>query len=159
VPTEESDNGPRPLAPSTDPRTRRFVATIADGPHRFVYVRGAPIAILLRTGHRVADAYGVRNVSPYTGTDSTPTLQRVEAVLDALAKAGGNTLILPNPVDAGLFPTLERRGFRLVTHHGLDRYDPTVPHSDAVMPLWPYGYVLKWVDTRHLHPRVLRDSR
>ncbi len=159
VPTEESDNGPRPLAPSTDPRTRRFVATIADGPHRFVYVHGAPIAILLRTGHRVADAYGVRNVSPYTGTDSTPTVERVEAALDALAKAGGNTLILPNPVDAGMFPILERRGFRLVTHHGLDRYDPKVPHSDAVMPLWPYNYVIKWVDTRHLHPRALQSVR
>lgn len=156
IPTEESDNGPRPLAPSTNPATRRFVATIADGPGRFVYERGAPIAIMLRTGHRVADAYGVRNVSPYTGIDSTPTVERVEVVLDALERAGGNTLILPNPLDPGIFPALERRGFRLVTHRGLDRYDAKVPHSDAVMPLWPYGYVLKWVDTRHLHPQALR---
>ncbi|HEU4702970.1 MAG TPA: hypothetical protein VFS37_10850 [Conexibacter sp.] len=156
TPTEESDNGPRPLAPSTDPRTRRFVATLADGPHRFVYKRGAPVAILLRTGHRVADAYGVRNVSPYTGMESTVTVQRVERVLDILRREGGNTVILPNPVDVGIFRVLERRGFRLVTHrHGLSRYNPRIPHSDAVILLWPYDYVIKWVDTRHLHPRAL----
>jgi hypothetical protein len=156
VATTESDNSPHPLAPPTDPATQRFVSTIADGPKRFVYARGAPIAIMLRTGHRIADAYGVRNVSPYSGMESTPTVERVEAVLDALEHAGGNTLILPNPVDGGIFPALERRGFRLVTHHGLDRYDPSVPHGDAVMPLWSYGYVIKWVDTRHLHPAWLR---
>jgi hypothetical protein len=156
VPNEESDNGPRPLVPSTDPRTRRFVATLADGPNRFVYKRGAPIAIFLRTGHRIADAYGVRNISPYTGMESTPTEQRVEAVLDILEREGGNTVILPDPVDTGIFRVLERRGFRLVTHHhGLTRYNPRIPHSDAVMMLWPYNYVIKWVDTRHLHPRAL----
>jgi hypothetical protein len=141
--------------PSTDPRTRAFVATLADGPHGFVYRRGAPIAIMLRTGHRVADAYGVRDVSPYTGMESTPTVQRLEVVLDTLERAGGNTVILPDPVDPGFFPVLERRGFRLVTHHGLRRYDPRVPHGDAVILLWPYGYVIKWVDARHLHPRAL----
>jgi len=155
MPNEESDNGPRPLVPSTDSRTRRFVATLADGPHRFVYKRGAPVAILLRTGHRVADAYGVRNIAPYTGMESTVTVQRVEHVLDILRREGGNTVILPNPVDTGIFRVLERRGFRLVTHHGLSRYDPSIPHSDAVILLWPYDYVIKWVDTRHLHPRAL----
>lgn len=156
TPNDESDNGPRPLAPSTDPRTRRFVATLADGPDRFVYKRGAPVALLLRTGHRVADAYGVRNVSPYTGMESAVTVQRLEHVLDILRREGGNTVILPNPVDRGFFDVLERRGFRLVTHtHGLTRYNPRIPHSDAVILLWPYDYVIKWVDTRHLHPRAL----
>jgi hypothetical protein len=156
TPTEESDNGPRPLVPSTDPRTRRFVATLADGPHRFVYKRGAPVAILLRTGHRIADAYGVRNISPYTGMESTVTVQRVEQVLDILRREGGNTLILPDPVDVGIFRVLEQRGFRLVTHHhGLTRYNTRIPHSDAIILLWPYDYVIKWVDARHLHPRAL----
>lgn len=155
APNEESDNGPRPLMPATDARTRRFVATLADGPHRFVYKRGAPVAILLRTGHRVADAYGVRDVSPYSGIESTLTEQRLEHVLDVLQREGGNTVILPDPVDAGFFRVLERRGFRLVTHHGLRRYDPRIPHSDAVILLWPYEYVIKWVDVRHLHPRAL----
>jgi hypothetical protein len=156
TPNEESDNGPRPIAPSTDPAVRRFVATLADGPNRWVYKRGAPVAILLRTGHRVADAYGVRNVSPYTGMESAVTEQRVEHVLDILQREGGNTVILPDPVDVGFFKVLERRGFRLVTHHGLRRYNPRIPHSDAVILLWPYDYVIKWVDVRHLHPRALR---
>jgi hypothetical protein len=146
----------RPLVPSTDPRTRRFVASVADGPRRFVMKRGAPVAILMRTGHRIADAYGIHNVSPYTGIESSGTVQRTEAILDALDEAGGNTVILPNPVDRGMFEVLERRGFRLVTHHGLDRYDPSVPHGDAVILPWPYDFVLKWVDTRHLHLRAPR---
>ncbi len=156
TPNEESDNGPRPLAASSDPRTRRFVAALADGPDRFVYKRGAPVAILLRTGHRIAEEYGVRNVTPYTGMESTVTEQRVERVIDILRREGGNTVILPNPVDVGIFRVLERHGFRLVTHsHGLTRYNRRIPHSDAVILLWPYDYVIKWVDTRHLHPRAL----
>ncbi|HKG04224.1 MAG TPA: hypothetical protein VKB03_13680 [Conexibacter sp.] len=153
----ETSPSPRPLAPSPDRQTRIFVASLADGPSRFVVKQGAPIAIMLRTGHRVADAYGVRNVSPYTGSDSTPTVERVEVVLDLLAKAGGNTVIVSNAVDAGMFSVLERRGFLLITHHGLDRYDPAVPHSDAVMLPWPDGTsVIKWVDTRHLRADALR---
>jgi len=155
TPTEESDNGAHPLVPATDAATRRFVATLADGPHRFVYKRGAPVALLLTTGHRIADAYGLRDVSPYTGMESLGTEQRMERVLDALERAGGNTVILPDPVDVGMFKVLERRGFRLVTHHGLRSYDPRIPHGDAVILLWPYHYVIKWVDTRHLHPRAL----
>ncbi|HEV7772440.1 MAG TPA: hypothetical protein VGO48_03995 [Conexibacter sp.] len=156
APTETSAF-PRPLAPATDPQTRAFVSSLADGPSRFVVKHGAPIAIMLRTGHRVADAYGVRNVSPYTGSDSTPTVERVETVLDLLARAGGNTVIVSNAVDPAMFSVLERRGFLLITHHGLGRYDPTVPHSDAVMLPWPDGTtVIKWVDTRHLRADALR---
>jgi len=156
VPTEASEF-PQPLVPSTDPQTREFISSLADGPSRFVVKRGAPVAIMLRTGHRVADAYGVRDISPYTGSDSTPTVERVETVLDLLARAGGNTVILSNAVDPGMFAVLERRGFLLMTRHGLDRYDPSVPHSDAVTFPWPAGgFVIKWVDTRHLHPRALR---
>ncbi|HMJ03418.1 MAG TPA: hypothetical protein VK506_10780 [Conexibacter sp.] len=145
----------RPLVASPDPEVRHFVSSLADGPSRFVVKQGAPVAILLPTGHRIAEEYGLRNVSEYTGIDSAPTAQRVERVLDALAKAGGNTVILPNPVDAGIFDVLERRGFRLLTNRGLRRYDPSVPHSGAFMPRWPYEYIIKWVDTRHLHPRAL----
>jgi hypothetical protein len=150
-----------PLMPSTNPRTRAFVSSLADGPSRFVVKRGAPVAILLTTGHRVADAYGIRNVSPYTG-ESIFTVQRVEAVIAALRKAGGNTVILPDPlVTPSMFTVLEREGFRLLTHRGLRRYRP---HSGIVLVPWlgrasmqgvPI-YVMKWVDTRHLHPRALR---
>jgi hypothetical protein len=151
----ESSKSPLPLLPSTDPATREFVASLADGRSRYVVEPGAPVAIMMRTGHRIAEVYDLRNVTPNTGIDSMPTDQLAEDALDALEEAGGNTVILPNPVDRGIFSVLERRGFRLVTHHGLDRYDPGVPHGDAVLLDWPYGSVLKWVDTRNLHPRAL----
>ena len=50
---------PEPLVPPARASTRRFVAALADGRDRFVYKRGAPVAIMLPAGHRVADAYGV----------------------------------------------------------------------------------------------------
>ncbi len=144
-----------PLAPSPDPAVRRFVASLADGPSRFVVKPGAPVAILLTTGHRVADAYGVVNVSPYTGIESLQTAQRVDAVLDALRDAGGNTVILPNPLDPSIFPLLERHGFELLTPNGLHRY--VAGRTRALELPWPGGIaVIKWVDTRHLHPRALR---
>ena len=148
---------PSPLVPPDDAATRRFVASLADGRDRFVYKRGAPVAILLTTGHRVADAYGIVNVSPYTGIESLQTTQRVEAVLDALRDAGGNTAILPNPLDPSIFPVLQRRGFELLTPRGLRPYVAGRTRPDE--RLWPGGTaVIKWVDTRHLHPRALRRT-
>jgi hypothetical protein len=151
-----------PLAASANARTRAFVASLADGPARFVVKRGAPVAILLSNGHRVADAYGVRNVSPYTGVQSTVTVERVDAVIDALRKAGGNTIILPSPLFVSIFEVLERRGFRVVTRAGLRRYSPADLRMGMLVP-WlgsaPMTFVpesvMKWVDTRHLHPRAL----
>jgi len=142
------------FVPPSDPATRFFVASLADGPSRFVVKRGAPVAILLTAGHRAADAYGVVNVSPYTGVDSLQTVQRVESVLDALRDAGGNTVILPALLDASIFGVLERRGFEVLTDSGLRPYidGQTTPAS---VP-WPIvGSVIKWVDARHLHPRAL----
>ncbi len=153
----EAEPDPDPLVPSRDPAVRRFVATLADGPDRFVYERGAPVAILLTTGHRIADAYGVVNVSAYTGIESLQTVQRVEAVLDALRRAGGNTVILPNPLDPSIFPVLVRHGFELLTAQGLRPY--VAGRTRPLDMLWPGGSaVIKWVDMRHLHPRAL-DGR
>jgi hypothetical protein len=163
APTQEAPYD-RPLVPPRSAATRRFVSSLAQGPSRFVVRRGAPVAILLTNGHRIADAYGVRNVSPYTGIESVVTVERVEAVVDALRRAGGNTVILPNPLDTSIFPVLQRRGFRLLTHHGLGTYDPRRTHTGAVMMpwlgsasmRWVPASVMKWVDARPLHPRALR---
>jgi hypothetical protein len=152
-----------PLAASANPRTRAFVASLADGPSRFVVKRGAPVAILLANGHRIADAYGVRNISAYTGTESVVTVERVDAVIAALRKAGGNTIILPNQLFASILGVLEQRGFRLLTRHGLRRFSTAAIRDGALMP-WHDGppmtfvpsSVMKFVDTRHLHPRALR---
>jgi hypothetical protein len=153
VPTE-AEPDPDPLAPPADAARRRFVASLADGRSHFVVKRGAPVAILLTTGHRIADAYGIVNVSPYTGIESLQTVERVEAVLDALRDAGGNTVILPNPLDPSIFPVLQRRGFELLTRTGLRPYVAGRTRPDD--RLWPGGgAVMKWVDTRHLHPRAL----
>lgn len=154
VPTEDVPD-PDPLVPSGDPAVRRFVSSLADGRSRFVTAPDAPVAILLTTGHRIADAYGIVNVSPYTGIESLHTERRVEAVLDALRDAGGNTVILPNPLNPSIFVVLQRRGFELLTPDGLRPY--VAGKTRPAGPLWPGGgSVIKWVDTRHLHPRALR---
>ena len=81
------------------------------GRSRFVVRRGAPVAILLTTGHRVADAYGVVNVSPYTGIESLQTVQRVDAARRAAPRRRQHR----DPARPGSTSdpqVLERRGFR-----------------------------------------------
>lgn len=160
----ESAAAATPLEASSDPRTRRFVASMADGPSRFVVKRGAPVAILLTNGHRIADAYGVRNVSAYTGVESVVTVERVDAVIAALRRAGGNTIILPSQLFASILSVLERQGFRVVTRSGLRRWSAATERSVVLQPWIPGTQlpfvpdaVMKWVDTRHLHPRALGD--
>jgi hypothetical protein len=143
-----------PFAPPAEADARQFVAAIADG-SSFVYRHGAPVAILLTDGHRIADAYGVVNVSPYMGIQSLPTVERVERTLDVLRDAGGNTAITPGIPEPSLYRVLERRGFRVLTAEGLSTYvqGRTVPSTHP----WPIvGSVMRWVDTRHLHPEALR---
>jgi hypothetical protein len=156
---------PDPLVPPADPVVRRFVSSLADGPGRFVVEPGAPVAILLTTGHRIADAYGIVNVSPFTGTESIHTAQTVDEIIGALRTAGGNTVILPREVDAGIIDVLQRHGFRVVTREGLGDVDVArnVARHLVLMP-WNGaagvpGFtdaLVKMVDTRHLHPRALR---
>lgn len=159
---------PDPLVPANDPRTVRFVASVADGPSRFVLAHGAPVVILLATGHRVADAYGVRDVSPYTGLQSIHTREQIDAVVAALRSAGGNTIVLPDtfdqvgngvqpfvPVDRGLLRRLGQLGFAVVTRQGLRLYSPRSGLTGAVRVPWLAGTLVKLVDTHHLHPRAL----
>ncbi|HMJ03417.1 MAG TPA: hypothetical protein VK506_10775, partial [Conexibacter sp.] len=143
-----------PLVPSNDPDTRTFVASVADGRSRFVVKESAPVAILLTTGHRVAEAYDVVNVSPYTGLFSMPTVERVNAVVDDLRAAGGNTVILPNPLPTGFLDLLTARGFEVATEGGLRRWVPG--RTRPVSRPWPNGgTVIKMVDTRSLRPANL----
>lgn len=158
APVAQGERGPEPgaLEPSADPQVARFVASLADGPDRSVYKPGAPVAILLTNGHRIADAYGVIDVSPYTGVESMETVQRVETAIRALRDAGGNTVILPDPLDESIYPVLARLGFEPMTAHGPRPYSRRAPPTPFEAP-WPEGEgVSKWVDMRHLHPRALR---
>lgn len=144
-----------PYLPSSNPQDRRVISSIADGPRRFVVRRGAPIAILATTGHRIADAYGVVNVSPYTGGDSIVTVEQLEATLDALRDAGGNTLLTRSNV-ADFCPILRRRGFAVATASGLRSWRDCTDIQGPPEPITAMPDLVKWVDTRHLHPRALR---
>ena len=55
-----------------------FVGSLADGPRRFVFKRGAPVAIFTTMGHRLADSYGVVDVVPYTGPESIHTQEQLD---------------------------------------------------------------------------------
>jgi len=157
VPTEEEPD-PNPLAASPRPSVRRFVSSLADGPSRFVVRRGAPVAILLDNGHRVADAYGVVDVVPYTGAESIKTSERIREIVGALRRAGGNTIVLPLPLDLSILPPLERMGFRALTNTGLRPYTPGT-YKLIELP-WPGGRsVIKYVDVRHLHAPALSERR
>lgn len=141
-----------PYAPVRDPALRSFVSSLADGPHRFVVRHGAPVALFATTGHRIADYYGIRDVLPYTGIESVQTRRQFSAALDALRSAGGNTVILPQEPPPEMGRMLAARGFEVATPQGLRRWHPSATFE--AMP--DAGGLVKWVDTRHLHPEALR---
>jgi hypothetical protein len=143
----------RPLQPSPDAEDRQLFAALADGPGRWTIKRGAPVVILLTTGHRIADANGVVNVSPYTGAESMPTVEQVDKTLAALRAAGGNTVLVPVPTGRGLLDALDQRGFQDVTPAGLVRFNAPGAHL-APVPRHEQS-VLKFVDTRHLRAEAL----
>jgi len=149
----------RPLMPEQRRSTRRFVTSIADGPSHFVVKQGAPVALIVRMGHRAADAFGIVDVTPYTGPDSLETEERVEATLDALRRAGGNTVIAPYPLDGSFVAVLDRHGFAVLTRSGrLARLEPQGRIRDVAVAAWQEQLLMKWVDTRHLHPRFLETT-
>lgn len=146
---------PHPLLPPADARTRAFVSSLADGRSRFRTRPGAPVAVLNNTGHRVAHAYGIVDVSPFTGVDSIHTVEQVRGLIAVLRDAGGNTMIVPTRTDPGMLEVLRREGFELVTPRGLRPYDPASGLDDATSVRWYPEAVVKLVDTRNLHPRAL----
>jgi len=92
-----------------DPSTRRFFASVPQG-GRFVVRKGAPVAILLTTGHEIAHAFGVVDVSRYTGLYSIVNRERLRTVVDDLRAAGGGTLFLPE-ASQEVYDTLSGWGF------------------------------------------------
>lgn len=139
-----------------DPSTGDFFAAIADGP-RFYVKDGAPVAILVTTGHQIADAVGVVNVSRYTGMYSMVMRERLEAVLDDLRDAGGNTVLLPTTYREA-YELLASRGFEPLTPTGRRPFTADMQEEDLIRVPWGNVQVTKWVDTHHLHPDFLRGS-
>jgi hypothetical protein len=84
-----------------DPSTRAF----------FVPRPGAKVAILLTTGHEIAHAFGVVDVSRYTGLYSIVNRERLRTVVDDLRAEGGSTLFLPE-ASQEVYDTLRSWGFR-----------------------------------------------
>ncbi|HET6448933.1 MAG TPA: hypothetical protein VFG31_07460 [Conexibacter sp.] len=137
--------------PSSDPAIRRFVSSLADGPGRFAVRHGAPVAIFTTMGHRLADAYGIVNVLPYTGPESIHTREQLDDTLDALRDAGGNTALVPTEHVRRLREELLRRGFAVLTQNGLRRPARNeLPHGTIVVE-----ELTKWVDTHHLSAGAL----
>jgi len=83
-----------------DPATRDF----------FAPEPGAKVAILLTTGHQIAEQFGVENVARYTGYYSMPNRERLRTVVDDLRAAGGNALFLPDAPQQ-VYDTLRSWGF------------------------------------------------
>ncbi|MBS1869259.1 MAG: hypothetical protein JSS99_06310 [Actinobacteria bacterium] len=143
-----------PLAPpSATPGFRRFVSATVDAHGRLVVRHGAPVAFFTATGHLLADAYGIRDVVPYTGR-SVFTAQQFDEALARLRAAGGNTVIVPSLILPRVARLLVERGFRVLTRSGwragvpgagIDAGDVVVMSADV----YP-DELTKWVDARAL---------
>jgi hypothetical protein len=142
--------------PSDEPGVRRFLASVADGPRRFVVRSGAPVAVFATLGHRDAEVLDVVDVVPYTGPKSIHTREQLDESLDALRAAGGNTALVPLEFADQLRDGLRRHGFAIVTPTGLRRVAAGTGElpTDAVVV---EGFT-KWVDTRHLRAEALRPG-
>jgi hypothetical protein len=144
-----------PLAP--DPAQRSFIASLAYGRHDFYVARGAPVVLLLENGHRLAAAFGVRDVNPYTDiyTMLGPTFLR--RAVATLRHEGGNTVILPldSPATEEVGEALARWGFARLTTTGVGN-DPGATPVTMTVSSRP---IAKWVDQRNLRPAALRGDR
>jgi hypothetical protein len=140
-----------PLAKPADPLFGAFVSSTADAHGRFVVRHGAPVAFFTATGHQLADAYGIRDVVPYTGR-SVFTEQQLDDAIERLRAAGGNTVLVPTLILPRIAALLVDRGFAVLTTHGPQVGVPgeaipvetVIVHSADIYP----NELTKWVDTR-----------
>jgi hypothetical protein len=123
---------------------RRFIASTLEGHGRFVSHAGAPVGLFPITGHRIADAYDVVDVVPFTGAESMHTVGELEAALDRLRDAGGDTVLLQAERVADLHHVLEQRGFRLLTSHGIRT--AAVEDASPLAGARVVDGLTKWVD-------------
>lgn len=141
-----------PAPPSLESEERDFFASVAYGRDRFYVKQGAPVAFLNLIGHRIADAYGVVNVSRYGHLIFNPTREALRRVVADLRRAGGNTLFVEQYFDPAIFRQLAALDFVVLTPAGLRPYR-------RALPLRTMREATKWVDTHNLHPRILRGER
>ena len=148
-----------PMERPADPAFRAFVASTPGPDGRFAVRAGAPVAFFTATGHLLADAYGIRDVVPYTGR-SVFTEQQFDEAIDALRAAGGSTALVPTMILPRIAALLVERGFRVQTRSGWRAGVPgeavpveaVVVHSADVYP----NELTKWLDGRALPAELLR---
>ncbi|HET6447768.1 MAG TPA: hypothetical protein VFG31_01565 [Conexibacter sp.] len=139
--------------PRESPGFARFVSATAEHDGRFVMRHGAPVAFLTATGHLLADAYGIRDVVPYTGR-SVFTADQLDDALARLRAAGGSTVIVPSLILPRVAAALAARGYEVLTTAG---YRAGVPGADVAASsvvvksadIYP-DELTKWVDRRAL---------
>jgi len=159
--TGDHRGAPRPNLPANpyvpDPATRTFVASLADG-DAFYLRHGAPVALLLYNGHRIADAYGVVNVSPYANIMSLFGPSFVRTVVAHLRRAGGNTIVMPSSElpSQDVYPLLAGLGFGVVTRDGLAPIGE--PGSEPLRVSMRGEPIIKLVDLHVPHPRALQSG-
>jgi hypothetical protein len=122
-----------PIQPGFPPPPQFGKAFLPDASTRNFFTSGTGgtrVAILLTTGHQIADAFGLVNVSRYTGMYAMPTRERLATVVRDLRRAGGTTLFLPDTYRQ-VYATLGRWGFQ---------------RSGGQVP-WGETSVTKWIDT------------
>lgn len=142
-----------PMERPADSAFRTFVTSTPEANGRFTIRHGAPVAFFTATGHLLADAYGIKDVVPYTGR-SVFTTEQFDDALDALHAAGGSTVLVPTLILPRIAALLAARGFRVQTTSGWRAGVPgaSVPaetivvHSADVYP----NELTKWVDGRAL---------
>ncbi|HEU4700987.1 MAG TPA: hypothetical protein VFS37_00780 [Conexibacter sp.] len=144
-----------PMERPADPAFRTFVASTPEANGRFTIREGAPVAFFTATGHLLADAYGIRDVVPYTGR-SVFTEQQLDDALAALRAAGGSTVLVPTLILPRIAALLAERGFRVQTTSGWRAGVPgeSVPAETVVVrsaDVYP-NELTKWVDGRALAP-------
>lgn len=105
-------------------RLRRTAAPILAAPdgQRLVAAhtrRGQAAAILLLLGHRVGADLGVRDVAPYSNSESMPTAEQLDETLAALRTAGGDAVYLDTRITRRpLREALAEAGFALRAREG-----------------------------------------
>ncbi|HXE43888.1 MAG TPA: hypothetical protein VN635_01705 [Conexibacter sp.] len=146
-----------PLRAPDEAGFRTFVSSIADGHGRFVVRHGAPVAFLTATGHLLADAYGIRDVVPYTGR-SVFTSEELDEALHRLRAAGGNTVIVPSLILPRVGAALASRGFEAQTDAGVRPGVPGRAYPSERLVTVSAGVtpdeLTKWVDARALSARA-----
>lgn len=73
---------------------------------------GERVLVLSPTGHRVAEAAGVVNVSPYPGLGQMPAREQLREALDVLRREGGDAVFVLDRVPPGFDAEMRRLGVR-----------------------------------------------